>query len=379
MEPVTVGVIGCGVISDAYLKGAKASTLLRVKSVADRIPEAAKAKAEAWDVQAASVDALLADPEIEIVVNLTVPLAHHAVGVAILEAGKHLYAEKPLAVDGTEAADLLDRAERAGLRVGCAPDTFLGASHQAARRAIDQGRIGRVVAGSAAVLSHGMEHWHPNPRFFFERGGGPVLDIGPYYVTQLVNLLGPVASVTAVTGRGFPTRTVTSEPRAGEVIEVQVDTTAAAVLAFQAGAIVTLTTSWDVWKHRHVPFELWGTEGSMLVPDPNFFGGDLLATTRDGEWEPLGHAGHPFGEPNRTLRSGAVVADHRAIGLVDMAAGIRLGRPHRASGALAAHVLDVLDAVGRSAALGSHVAISVRDVRPAALPQGVGEAVFLEA
>jgi predicted dehydrogenase len=376
MQPTAIGIIGCGNISEAYFKGAARSELIRVKACADMRPEVAQARAAEFATEAVSVDQLLADPDIEIVINLTIPAAHGPVSRHVIDAGKHVYSEKPLAVRFGEGQALMLAAAGKGLRVGCAPDTFLGAAHQAARRAIDAGRIGRPVAGAAAVLSHGMEHWHPSPEFFFKRGGGPIHDIGPYYLTQLVNLLGPVTRVAAQASMGSPTRTVTSEPLKGQVIEVEVPTTVNGVLAFANGANVSLTTSWDVWKHKRLPFEIYGDEGSMLVPDPNFFGGEVQVTTRDGEWEPLDISAHPFGIPNRTLRSGAEVADYRIIGLLDMAAAIRTGRPHRASGDLALHVLEVMDAFEKSSVEGRHVMIESPAERPAPLPPGTGDEVF---
>jgi len=377
MEPAIVGIIGCGNISDAYFKGAARSKLIRVKACADLRAEAAEAQALTYGVAALPVDDLLADPEIEIVINLTVPLAHGAVSRQIITADKHVYSEKPLAARFSEAQALMLAAGGRGVRVGCAPDTFLGAAHQACRRAIDAGRIGRPVAGAASVLSHGMEHWHPNPEFFFKRGGGPIHDIGPYYVTQLVTFLGPVARVAAQVSTASPTRTVTSEPRKGQVIEVEVPTTVNGVLSFASGANVTLSASWDVWKHKRLPFEIYGTEGSLLVPDPNFFGGTPMISERDSEWRELDTAAHPFRIPNRTLRSGAEVADYRIIGLLDMAAALHQGRPHRASGDLALHVLEVLDAFERSSIEGHHVMIETPCERPEPLPLGSGDEVFL--
>jgi predicted dehydrogenase len=222
-----------------------------------------------------------------------------------------------------------------------------------------------------------MEHWHPNPEFFFKHGGGPIHDIGVYYVTQLVNLLGPVRRVAAEATMGSPTRTVTSEPRRGQVITVEVPTTVNGVLAFAGGANVVLSASWDVWRHRRLPFEIYGEEGSLLVPDPNFFGGEVLATARDGDWTPLAIDAHPFGVPNRALRSGLEVADYRIVGLLDMATALRQGRPHRASGDLALHVLEVLDAFEKSSVEGRHIMIESPCDRPAPLPLGKGEEVFL--
>jgi predicted dehydrogenase len=376
MEPAVIGLIGCGTISDAYLRGASGSRLVRVKSVADIRAEAALVKAGEYGVEAVPVDELLADPDIEIVANLTVPAAHAPVSLQILAAGKHVYLEKPLATRFAEAKPVAEAAAAKGLRIGCAPDTFLGAGHQACRAAIDAGAIGVPVGGAANVLSHGMEHWHPNPAFFYQHGGGPIHDMGPYYITQLVNLLGPVSRVTAEASTPSRTRRIGSAPLAGETITVEVPTTVNGVLLFANGANVALSHSWDVWKHRRLPLEIYGTEGSMLVPDPNFFGGEPQVSKRDGDWTPLDIRAHPFGAPNRKTKGGSEVADYRIIGLLDMAAAIRAGRPHRADGALALHVLEVLDAFERSSLEGRHVVIETLCERPAALPLGAGEEVF---
>jgi predicted dehydrogenase len=375
--PVCIGIIGCGNISDAYFEGAKRSRLLHVKACADLRAQAAHEKAARHGVQAMTVDALLADPQIEIVVNLTVPLAHAGVAMQVLQAGKHVYLEKPLAARAAEARALLDEAARCGLRIGCAPDTFFGASHQACRAAIDAGRIGTPVGGSVAVLSHGMEAWHPNPTFFYQRGGGPILDLGPYYVTQLVNLLGPVHSVTAVATIGNPQRTIASQPLAGQRFDVEVPTLVNGVLRFASGANVALSASWDVWRHERPGFEIYGTEGSLAGTDPNFFGGVPRISLRDGPWEPLPIDAHPFGAPNHTTNSGQRVANYRPIGLVDMAIALREGRPHRASGQLAMHVLEVLEAFEQSSIDGRHVRIGQAVERPRAVPPGADESALV--
>jgi predicted dehydrogenase len=257
MARIDIGIIGCGNISHSYLKGAARSELVRVRAVADVRMQAAHQKAAEYGVQALTVDQLLADPDIQIIINLTVPLAHAPVSLQIIDAAKHVYSEKPLVTRHAEAEALMLAAAAKGVRVGCAPDTFLGAGHQACRRAIDAGRIGRPIAGTAFFATHGMEHWHPNPEFFFKRGGGPMLDIGPYYVTQLVNLFGPVTRVAAQTTMGSATRTVTSDPLKGSIIEVEVPTTINGVLSFANGASVTVTTSWDVWKHTGLKAACW--------------------------------------------------------------------------------------------------------------------------
>ncbi len=377
MSKTNIGIIGCGNISDAYLKGAARSSYIRVKACADLRMAAAEAKAAEYGVTAMSIEALLADPEISIIVNLTVPMAHAQVSQQILKAGKHAYSEKPLAASFKDAAELMATSRATGLRVGCAPDTFFGASHQACRRAIDAGAIGRPVGGSVVVMSHGMETWHPNPEFFYKPGGGPVLDIGPYYITQLVNLLGPVKRVAGIASIGNATRTVTSEPLNGSIIDVGVPTTVNGVLEFESGANVNLSASWDVWKHnRTSPIEIYGTEGSLLGVDPNFFGNIPRVCKPNGDWQDLDIADLPFGIANRELRNGTMQADYRMVGLVDMALAIQNGRPHRASGELALHVLEVLEAFETSSHTGRFVTLSTRCERPAPVPAGNSEAVF---
>jgi predicted dehydrogenase len=264
------------------------------------------------------------------------------------------------------------------LRVGCAPDTFLGASHQACRRLIDAGTIGIPVGGSAVVMSHGMESWHPNPEFFFKPGGGPIMDIGPYYITQLVNLLGPVRRAIGLGTIGNATRTVTSEPLKGSTINVEVPTTVNGVLEFVNGANISLSASWDVWKHnRTSPIEIYGTEGSLLGTDPNFFGNIPRVCMPDGDWQDVPIAAHPFGIANRKLRNGSMQADYRMVGLVDMAMAIRNSRAHRASGDLALHVVEVLEALEASSRSGQFVSIRSRCERPEPVPLGQDESVFV--
>lgn len=376
IEPLRIGIIGCGTISSAYLKGADASPWLSVSAVADINPTAAQSQAAIFGVAAVDSEALLADPDIDLVVNLTIPAVHAAVSTQIVEAGKHVYSEKPLALSVDEAAALLSLAKARGVRVGCAPDTFLGAAHQAARNAVDAGGIGELLGGALAFLSRGMEAWHPNPDFFFKAGGGPILDLGPYYITQLVNLAGPVASVSATSGRGYASRTIGSGQRQGDVIPVELPTSVSALLTLESGARITLDASWDVWKHVRSPIELYGTQGSLLVPDPNFFGGSVQRSERDGDWQDVSSSDFAFGKGNRTLRSGKVVADYRAAGVGEMAAAIRQNRPHRASGELALHVLDVLDCIMQAAGQHREVKIESTCERPLPLPTGPDETVF---
>ena len=377
MDQVKLGIVGCGNISDAYLKGAARSKLVAVKAVTDLVPEAAAKRAQEYGVAAVSFVDMLADPEIAIVINLTVPLAHAETSHRVIEAGKHVYSEKPLAATFAEARELAAAAQAKGVRIGCAPDTFFGAGHQAARYAIDRGEIGRVVGGAVCFAGPGMESWHPDPSFFFKRGGGPVLDIGCYPITQLVNCIGPIASVVAHASRARETRTVTSEPRRGEVIEVEVPTTVNGVLEFANGASVALTVSWDIWKHARLPLELYGSEGSILNPDPNFFGGPTRISERGGDWRELPLEAHPFGKPTRRNNAGGEVADYRMVGVYDMACATAQGRPHRASGELALHVLEVMEALERSSVEGRRVRIETICERPETIPLGEGEEVFL--
>lgn len=355
MTPVGIGIIGCGNISAAYLKAARNFPVLDIRALADRRLEAAEARGAEFGIPAVSVEALLADPTIEIVLNLTIPAAHVEVGLQILEAGKHAYSEKPLGIDFADATRLTDEAKRRGLRLGSAPDTFLGGAHQAARAFLDEGHLGQPIGGSAFFLCPGHERWHPDPAFYYKTGGGPMLDMGPYYITDLVNLLGPVARVAGLSPEPRRQRTITSQPRHGELIEVEVPTHVAGALQFQNGAVVTMAMSFDVAGHKHLPLEVYGTDGSLIVPDPNHFGGDLSFLPKGGEWRSL-----PVEEPYAD-------GNYRSLGLADMAAALRQDRPHRANGDLALHVLEVMEAFGRSNETGRFVEIDTRPERPAPL------------
>jgi predicted dehydrogenase len=356
---VGVGVIGCGFISAAYLKAARHFPILDIRAVADLNMDAAKARAEEFGLEATTIDALLKDSEIEIVVNLTVPKAHVAVSLQAIEAGKNIHSEKPIGISVVEARKLIEAADKRGLRVGCAPDTFLGGAHQTCRKLIDDGMIGTPVAGAAFFMCPGHERWHPNPDFYYEKGAGPMLDMGPYYITALVDLLGPVARVAGVATMLRQERVISSEPRNGERIPVRTPTHIAGVMEFVSGANVTIAMSFDVPKHRHKPLEIYGTTASLNVPDPNFFDGQIEIATLGADWTPV-DTEHAYADDN-----------YRIIGAADMAHAIRSGRPHRANGALAFHVLEVMEAFERSSSSGAHVAIESRPPRPLALPIGL--------
>ena len=366
MANLGIGVIGCGNISAAYMRLAPLFAGIEMRACADLDPDAAATRAEEFNLRADSIDGLLRADDIDIIVNLTVPVAHFEVSKMILDAGKHVYSEKPFVLTVDEGRELAGLAKGVGRRVGSAPDTFLGGAHQLARQLIDSGSIGAVTSGTCHVMSHGMEHWHPNPDFFFKPGAGPVLDIGPYYITNLVQLIGPVKRVAAMASAPAHERTISSEPRRGEKIKVETPTTIHAVLEFQNGAMITLGASWDVWQHRHAPMELYGEDGSIFVPDPNFFAGTVeLLHGADGaaerpEWE------HPFGVANER-HGDHMLANYRAAGLADMARAIADDRPHRCSLELALHVVDIMTAVLKSGETGAFVMIETTCERPAAL------------
>ncbi|WP_217438579.1 Gfo/Idh/MocA family protein [Fertoeibacter niger] len=377
MEKLGIGIIGCGNISTAYLGLAPLFKGLEIRAVADMNMAAAEARAAEYGVQAQSVDDLLANPALDVVINLTIPDAHFAVSQSILQAGKHVYSEKPLTLGLADGLALRDLAAAKGLRVGCAPDTFLGGAHQQARALIDEGRLGTITAGGAAVMSHGMEHWHPNPDFFFLPGGGPMLDMGPYYIANLINLIGPVKRVAALTSSASATRTISSEPRKGQTIPVKTPTNIHALLEFANGATVNLSTSWDVWSHKRVNMELYGTEGSLFVPDPNFFGGTVEFAGPDGVIAPVEPWDHPFGRPNYTTQRGEAMANYRAAGLADMAVALIEGRDQRCSLERTLHGVEVMAAVLTSGETGQFVTLETTCTRPAALSPAEAQALLV--
>jgi predicted dehydrogenase len=360
-----IGIIGCGNISSTYLKTAQHFDEITVSACADLDLGRAQARAAEFAVpRACTVAELLADPTIELVVNLTVPQAHASLGHQILEAGKSLYTEKPLALNREEGRALLEAARTRDLHVGCAPDTFLGAGVQTGRRLIDGGAIGEPVAAIAHLLTRGTERSHPDPAFYYKPGGGPLFDMGPYYLTALVALLGPVQSVVGSSRLNFPKRLITSQPRAGEWITVEVPTHVAAVVEFVSGAVATLVTSFDVWKSNAPGLEIHGSDGSLSLPLPYMFGG-VVQLHRAGEaaWQ-------------ETPLLPGYTADSRGIGVADMAAAMRSGRQHRANGDLAYHVLDVMQAIHEAAAEGRRLTIGSTCARPEPFAAHPGSRLF---
>jgi predicted dehydrogenase len=358
MKRMKVGIIGCGNVSGVYFSWLRKFPMIELVGCADLDFFRAETKAQQYNVKPYAVQELLDDKAIQLVVNLVRPQAHSQVNRQALEAGKHVYCEKPLALSVEEGREILELAQARGLRVGGAPDTFLGGGLQTARKLIDDGAIGRPVAAAAHMACPGHESWHPDPEFFYQAGGGPMLDMGPYYLTAMVNLLGPIVRATGSARTSLPERTITSEKKRGTKIPVAVPTHYAAVYDFTSGPVATVTMSFDVQHHRLPFLEIYGTEGTLSAPDPNTFAGPVaLRRTDDREWReiPLTH----------TDQTG------RGMGVADMIYGILYDRPHRASGALALHVLEAMLAVEGASHHHVHAALLTTCERPAALPPGL--------
>ncbi|MTI18042.1 Gfo/Idh/MocA family oxidoreductase [Rhodobacteraceae bacterium RKSG542] len=366
-DTLSIGIIGCGNISQTYLSLGPKFRGLDLRACADINMEAAEQRASEYGVRAETVDGLLAADDIDIIVNLTIPAAHFEISKRILEAGKHVYSEKPFVLSLAEGQELATLAKEKGLRIGSAPDTFLGGSHQLCRSLIDDGAIGKVSSGTCHVMSRGMEHWHPNPDFFFKDGGGPILDLGPYYITNLVQLLGPVKSVAAMTSIPSPERVITSQPRNGETITVETETTIHALLSFESGATITFGASWDVKDHSHNHMELYGETGTLYGPDPNFFGGEVRVVDSEGTSKNMTASDHPFAVPNQNHGNMGDLANYRAAGLSDMALSILEGREHRCNQDLALHVADIMFSILQSGRERRFIDLETTCQRPAAL------------
>ena len=360
-DKVNVGVIGCGNISAIYFKVMKTFDILNVVGCADLDFNRAQAKAAEYGIKAYTVAELLADPAIDIVVNLTIPKAHAEVGKDVIEAGKSVYNEKPLAALRQEGRQLLDAAEKQQVLIGGAPDTFLGAGLQTCRKLIDDGLIGEPVAATAFMISHGHESWHPDPAFYYQSGGGPMFDMGPYYLTGLVSLLGPVKRVTGSTRISLPERVISSQPKQGTKIKVEVPTHVIGVLDFVSGPLATVITTFDAWDTQGSHLQINGTLGTLDLGDPNGFGGPVqLLRAGEKTWSdvPLSHG---------------FSANSRGIGVADMAYALRTGSPQRANGLLAFHVLDIMHAIHDASDRGQHITLESRCERPAAFPVGKTE------
>ncbi|GLQ09858.1 oxidoreductase [Devosia yakushimensis] len=372
-----VGIMGAGNISSAYLRLAPLFKGLEVRAVADILPAAAQKRAEEFGVAAQTPDELLKNSELDVIVNLTIPATHYSVSMDIVSSGKHAYSEKPFVLTLEEGMALKKAADDRNLKVGSAPDTFLGGAHQQARDIIDSGKLGKIMSGTTHVMSRGMEHWHPNPDFFFQVGAGPILDIGPYYVTDLIHLLGAVKRVSAFTNMARAEREVTAEgPFKGTFVKVGTPTTIHGVMEFHSGAIITIGASWDVASHGHHNIELYGTEGSLYVPDPNFFGGDLVTTDIAGTKTPVTPWDHPFGKANQDLDKPNARANYRTAGLADMIASIDGGYNARCGLDVALHAVDVMTSLLKAGESGQVLTLSTTCERPLALSPADAQALL---
>jgi predicted dehydrogenase len=360
-----IAIVGCGVIAPAYATTFNELGWVELVACADAVPDKAQQLAEQFGIpRASTLDAVLAADDVDTIVNLTPPTFHHEVTDAALHAGKAVFSEKPLGIDFTEGTGLHTTAHARGLRLGCAPDTFLGPGLQTARAAIDAGLIGEPVAANAFMLGRGPEWWHPNPEIFYTRGAGPLFDMGPYYLTTLVQLLGPAVAITATGRITRAKRTILSEARKGEAIDVEVPTHVSSAVEFGNGAIATLVTSFDVIAARPRHIEIYGLEGTLAVPDPNTFGGPVqIKGPLDREWRdlPLRVTGLP---------------DRRGIGAADMIWATRTGRAHRCSGDLALHVLELMSSALASSADGVRVPIATAPAATPLIPEGLAPHSF---
>lgn len=358
-KTMKVGIIGCGNISGAYLKHCKQFPILDVVACADLDVSRAQARADEFGVpKACSVDELLRDPDIELVINLTIPAVHGQVSEQALNHGKHVYVEKPLAIAKDEGKHVLRLAQEKGLRIGAAPDTVLGAGLQTCRKLIDDGAIGTPLSAVAFMMGKGHESWHPDPAFYYKVGGGPLFDMGPYYLSALIQLLGPIREVSAVAKTTFTERTITSQPKYGEVIQVETPTHLSGNLTFAGGALATMIMSFDVFGGHRLPhIEVYGSEGTLCVPDPNRFDGEVLLRSKGSkDWETIPHS-HAYSDSGRGL------------GVAEMAHAIRLRKSHRANGEIAYHVLETMHAFHESAEMRKTVSLTSTCTRPEMMPQ----------
>jgi predicted dehydrogenase len=358
MSKLRVGIVGAGKISGIYLDNLTGMFGKRVTltGITDQLPDRAAEAAEKYHIRhAKTTEELIESGDVDIILNITQPQNHYGVTLAAVKAGKHVYNEKPLCVKREEAEEALKAAAEKKVRIGGAPDTFLGAGIQTCRKLIDDGWIGKPLAASAFMANHGHEHWHPDPEFYYKTGGGPMFDMGPYYLTCLVNLLGPVARVSGSAKTGLKERLITSEPHGGETIKVDVPTHVAGTLEFAEGAVGTIITSFEVYSHTLPHIEIYGSEGTLRVPDPNTFGGPVFVRKgRAEDWSEI-----------------PLIKDYpdnsRGLGVTDMAEAIAENRPHRASGELAFHVLEIMHGIHDASAAGKYYDVKSSCKRPAPL------------
>lgn len=355
---VNVGIIGCGNISAIYLQNCRQYENLNIVACADLDIGRAKQRAAEFQIpNAYTVEQILADPNIELIINLTIPKAHADISLRALEAGKHVYVEKPLAATPEEGLRVLQFAEEKGLLVGSAPETFMGGGFQTCLKLVEEGAIGKPFAASAFMMAPGHEWWHPDPEFYYEKGGGPLFDMGPYYLTALINMFGPIRRVSGSATAALTERVINSEPKKGKVIPVETPTHVTGVIEFENGGAATIIMSFDIFGGSTLPnIELYGTEGTLRIPDPNHFGGEvLLRKSREREWQsiPLTHGN---------------IDNSRGIGVTDMAYAIRNGREPRVSGTLAYHVLEAMEGLQEASKRGAYYTMQSTCRKPEPVP-----------
>ncbi|MCI7020592.1 MAG: Gfo/Idh/MocA family oxidoreductase [Eubacteriales bacterium] len=355
-----VGIVGCGMISEIYIQNIQTlfSDALAVRGVFDQNQENVRRRAEqfALPCRYSTMEQMLQDPLIDIVLDLCPPAAHYSVNRQALEAGKHVYSEKPLAATFDQGQHLVELARQKGVRLGCSPDVPLGSMIQTARKLVEDGAIGRVVGATANLIKQGVETWHPNPNFLYQPGGGPLMDMGPYYLTALLHIVGPFASVSAMDAISFPTRRITSEPHYGEIIQVNVPTYVNALLQFTSGALATFTATFDVWNSKLPYLEIYGETGSILVSDPNRFGGPVMLAKPGSTYEQV-PVRFPYGD------------NSRGLGLHDMAEAISGGTIPRADGQYALHILETMTAISTSAREGVRIQLNTACGKPMSMPE----------
>jgi len=366
MNKVKVGIIGAGNISGIYLENGNRFDTMEIVAIADIDIQKANEKAQQYHIKGYTVEQLLADNDIEMVINLTIPQAHASINIAALEAGKHVYVEKPFSVTCEEAVEVLKLAEQKNLYVGSAPDTFLGAGIQTAIKVINDGLIGTPIAATAFMLAGGHESWHPSPEFYYQVGGGPMFDMGPYYLTALIAMLGPIRRVTGSANISYPERTIKSQPKAGQKIKVEVPTHISGIIDFHSGAMGTIITSFDTPGMASLPrVEIYGSKGTVSVPDPNHFGGEVkVSIAGNREWQVI-----------EQVHSNA--HNNRGLGAADMARAIREQGQHRASGLLGYHVLEAMHGFHIASSENKHYFMTSACHIPEALPAGKEEFTLL--
>jgi predicted dehydrogenase len=355
---IKIGIVGCGCISGIYIENlTKVFKMVEITAVADLIPERAEIAAKNTGARILKTDDLMNDQNVDIVLNLTTPPDHYEICRQALLCGKNVYVEKPFSVLRKQGADLMKIATEKGLYIGGAPDTFLGAGIQTCIKLIDDGWIGTPIGAVAYMTCHGHESWHPDPEFYYKKGAGPMFDMGPYYLTALTAMLGPAKTVMGMTSKAFDTRMITSEKKYGNIIEVEVPTHVNGLIRFQNGAVANIITSFDVWGANLPRIEIYGTLGSLSVPDPNTFGGPVMLKLPDSEWKeiPLSHC---------------YSNNSRGLGLADMAISITRKKKARASGELVFHILDIMQTIHESSDTGKSIELTTTCSRPEPMGRG---------